>query len=271
MYLLGVILLLGITLVIVLLAGEIRQRRAGASLLRSAAIAFACSPGAPLVCCLLAIGVGAFGAETTTTDNRPLLFFAYWLICLLLACALVFLALFDLGKFEKCSIGDINDLWRIFRKILSQEKQERLSSMTDSPFSASDIRFMKIALSLASEVLVAPAQIPASERWWLRGERLSGRGYHHRAGGPHAEIFALEGAGKAARGADLYVTLEPCCHFGRTPPCVAAILRARYQTSFHRRTSDPQSKSLRQRSRKVEWGRSGSARAGLLEADCRRS
>ena len=53
-----------------------------------------------------------------------------------------------------------------------------------------------------------------------------GEGWHQRYGGPHAEIFALEAAGEAARGATLYVTLEPCCHHGKTPPCTDAILRA---------------------------------------------
>ncbi len=56
--------------------------------------------------------------------------------------------------------------------------------------------------------------------------RVLGRGFHHRAGGPHAEILALLQAGPAARGADLFVTLEPCRHWGRTPPCTRAILQA---------------------------------------------
>ena len=53
-----------------------------------------------------------------------------------------------------------------------------------------------------------------------------GRGYHQRFGGPHAEVNALHEAGNRARGAVLYVTLEPCCHTGKTPPCVDAILQA---------------------------------------------
>jgi diaminohydroxyphosphoribosylaminopyrimidine deaminase/5-amino-6-(5-phosphoribosylamino)uracil reductase len=54
--------------------------------------------------------------------------------------------------------------------------------------------------------------------------RVLGRGYHHRAGGAHAEVIALQRAGPQARGATLYVTLEPCSHFGRTPPCVDRVL-----------------------------------------------
>ena len=53
-----------------------------------------------------------------------------------------------------------------------------------------------------------------------------GSGWHRQVGGPHAEVEALHAAGPAARGATLYVTLEPCCHHGRTPPCVDAVLAA---------------------------------------------
>ena len=59
-----------------------------------------------------------------------------------------------------------------------------------------------------------------------RGDEVVGEGWHERAGGPHAEFLALEAAGERARGATLYVTLEPCAHHGRTPPCVDAILAA---------------------------------------------
>jgi diaminohydroxyphosphoribosylaminopyrimidine deaminase/5-amino-6-(5-phosphoribosylamino)uracil reductase len=60
----------------------------------------------------------------------------------------------------------------------------------------------------------------------VAGGEIVGEGWHERAGGPHAEIVALEAAGDRARGADLYVTLEPCAHHGRTPPCVDAIVAA---------------------------------------------
>lgn len=58
-----------------------------------------------------------------------------------------------------------------------------------------------------------------------QGEVLA-EGYHKKAGGPHAEIEAIKIAGKKAKGATLVVTLEPCCHFGKTPPCTDAIIEA---------------------------------------------
>ncbi len=60
----------------------------------------------------------------------------------------------------------------------------------------------------------------------VKGGRLLAEGYHRKAGGPHAEIYALRKAAGRARGATLYVTLEPCCTWGRTPPCTDAILKA---------------------------------------------
>jgi diaminohydroxyphosphoribosylaminopyrimidine deaminase/5-amino-6-(5-phosphoribosylamino)uracil reductase len=58
----------------------------------------------------------------------------------------------------------------------------------------------------------------------VAGDEVVGEGWHERAGGPHAEVVALEAARERARGATLYVTLEPCAHHGRTPPCADAIL-----------------------------------------------
>ena len=60
----------------------------------------------------------------------------------------------------------------------------------------------------------------------VRDDEVLGEGWHERAGGPHGEVVALEAAGEGARGATLFVTMEPCTHYGRTPPCVDRVLEA---------------------------------------------
>lgn len=90
----------------------------------------------------------------------------------------------------------------------------------------SDLKWMREALALArhGEGLTRPN--PPVGAVVVKNGRKIGQGWHKQAGGPHAELFALRQAGPAARGATLYVTLEPCATFGRTPPCTAAIIRA---------------------------------------------
>ena len=89
-----------------------------------------------------------------------------------------------------------------------------------------DIAFMECALAEArkGEGLTNPN--PAVGAVVVRDGRIVGRGFHPRVGEPHAEVFALRDAGAAARGADLYVTLEPCSTSGRTPPCTDAVIAA---------------------------------------------
>ncbi|TWU25512.1 bifunctional diaminohydroxyphosphoribosylaminopyrimidine deaminase/5-amino-6-(5-phosphoribosylamino)uracil reductase RibD [Bythopirellula polymerisocia] len=60
----------------------------------------------------------------------------------------------------------------------------------------------------------------------VQGGKVAGEGWHQKFGGPHAEIVALAAAGKTAKGAEVYVTLEPCCHQGKTPPCTDALIKA---------------------------------------------
>jgi len=87
-------------------------------------------------------------------------------------------------------------------------------------------RFMRVALGEAAKGLGRTSPNPAVGAVLVRNGRVAARGHHARAGGPHAEIVAIRAAGARARGADLYTTLEPCDHFGRTPPCSIAILEA---------------------------------------------
>lgn len=93
-------------------------------------------------------------------------------------------------------------------------------------FDSDDYRFMARALRLAENGLYTCDPNPRVGCVLVRGGEIVGEGWHQRAGGPHAEIVALTAAGKRARGATAYVTLEPCCHHGRTPPCTEALVRA---------------------------------------------
>jgi diaminohydroxyphosphoribosylaminopyrimidine deaminase/5-amino-6-(5-phosphoribosylamino)uracil reductase len=86
--------------------------------------------------------------------------------------------------------------------------------------------YMKLALKLAAKGAGWVSPNPVVGAVLVQDGQIVGRGYHRRVGAPHAEVEALSRAGEAARGADLYVTLEPCNHEGRTPPCTQAVLAA---------------------------------------------
>ncbi|MCS6859253.1 MAG: bifunctional diaminohydroxyphosphoribosylaminopyrimidine deaminase/5-amino-6-(5-phosphoribosylamino)uracil reductase RibD [Abditibacteriales bacterium] len=88
----------------------------------------------------------------------------------------------------------------------------------------SDERWMRRALALARRSKGWTSPNPCVGAVIVKGGRVVGEGFHPRAGEPHAEVFAFRQAGKQARGGTLYVTLEPCVHYGRTPPCVEVIL-----------------------------------------------
>ncbi|MBN1868885.1 bifunctional diaminohydroxyphosphoribosylaminopyrimidine deaminase/5-amino-6-(5-phosphoribosylamino)uracil reductase RibD [Candidatus Sumerlaeota bacterium] len=92
--------------------------------------------------------------------------------------------------------------------------------------SARDRQFMHLALELAERARGQTSPNPMVGAVIVQGDEIVGQGYHQRAGEPHAEIVALREAGERARGATLYMNLEPCCHQGRTPPCTETILRA---------------------------------------------
>lgn len=92
-----------------------------------------------------------------------------------------------------------------------------------------DERFMRMALAEARRSLGRVAPNPAVGAVVVRAGEVIASGSTAPPPGPHAEIVALRQAGETARGADLYVTLEPCCHYGRTPPCTDAIIEAGVQ------------------------------------------
>ena len=93
-------------------------------------------------------------------------------------------------------------------------------------FSVADHAQMARALQLAARGLFTTSPNPRVGCVIVKDGRVIGEGWHERAGTPHAEIHALKAAGEAARGATVYVTLEPCSHHGRTPPCAEALVNA---------------------------------------------
>lgn len=93
-------------------------------------------------------------------------------------------------------------------------------------FSTLDHLHMARALRLAEGAAFTARPNPMVGCVIAHGERIVGEGWHQRTGGPHAEVFALRQAGAEARGATAYVTLEPCAHYGRTPPCALALIEA---------------------------------------------
>ena len=93
-------------------------------------------------------------------------------------------------------------------------------------FTSQDSRWMAQALQLAEQGLYSTSPNPRVGCVLVTGEKIVGSGWHRRAGEPHAEVYALREAGGAARGSTAYVTLEPCSHHGRTPPCAEALVEA---------------------------------------------
>ena len=85
---------------------------------------------------------------------------------------------------------------------------------------------MDRALELAKKSLGRTSPNPLVGAVVVKNNQIVGQGYHQGVGTAHGERVALEEAGDLAKGADLYVTLEPCNHFGRTPPCTKAIIEA---------------------------------------------
>jgi diaminohydroxyphosphoribosylaminopyrimidine deaminase / 5-amino-6-(5-phosphoribosylamino)uracil reductase len=93
-------------------------------------------------------------------------------------------------------------------------------------FSESDHQFMQRALELAALGRFTTSPNPNVGAVVVKDGVIVGEGYHQQAGGPHAEVFALRQAAEKAKGATCYVTLEPCSHYGRTPPCALALIDA---------------------------------------------
>jgi diaminohydroxyphosphoribosylaminopyrimidine deaminase/5-amino-6-(5-phosphoribosylamino)uracil reductase len=128
-------------------------------------------------------------------------------------------------------------------------------------------RFILVALGLARRGFSYTSPNPVVGAVVVKGGKIIARGWHRRAGLAHAEAEAIKKAGRRARGADLYVTLEPCCHHGRTPPCTASIIAAGIRRVFiGMKDPNPQVKGRGIR----ELKRAGmEVRTGFLEKRCR--
>ncbi|KOE31486.1 5-amino-6-(5-phosphoribosylamino)uracil reductase [Aggregatibacter actinomycetemcomitans D17P-3] len=96
----------------------------------------------------------------------------------------------------------------------------------DAQFSPQDVAFMQLALDLAKQGEFTTTPNPSVGCVLVKNGKIVGKGFHFKAGEPHAEVMALREAGENARGATAYVTLEPCFHFGRTPPCAKGLAEA---------------------------------------------
>ena len=126
---------------------------------------------------------------------------------------------------------------------------------------------MRDALAEGRKGLGLTAPNPPVGAVVVRDGRVVGRGHHERAGAPHAEPIALADAGAAAEGADLVVTLEPCCTAGKTPPCTEAILRAGIRRVFVGCTDPNPVHAGRGLSQMEQAG--VEVRCGILEPECR--
>jgi len=131
-----------------------------------------------------------------------------------------------------------------------------------------DERWMKRAVELAKKAGEATRPNPRVGAILVKGGKMVGAGYHRRAGLPHAEIEAIHQAGVRAKGADLYVTLEPCSSHGRTPPCTDAIIEARVRRVIYGSGDvDPRNQGKADRIlRKAGIG----VTRGVLEGECQR-
>jgi diaminohydroxyphosphoribosylaminopyrimidine deaminase / 5-amino-6-(5-phosphoribosylamino)uracil reductase len=111
-------------------------------------------------------------------------------------------------------------------------RARRASGAAPAPAGDEAERFMRLALAEAEKGRGRTSPNPAVGAVLVKGGRVVARGYHARAGAPHAEVVVLAAAGARARGADLYTTLEPCNHWGKTPPCSLAIVQAGVRRVF---------------------------------------
>ncbi len=131
-----------------------------------------------------------------------------------------------------------------------------------------DERWMKRALRLAEKGRGRTSPNPMVGAVLVKNGKSVGEGYHVKAGTDHAEIIALKRAGEEARGAILYLNLEPCTHYGRTPPCAPAVIEAKVKRAVIG-MEDP-NPSVRGRGLESLKRAGLDVEVGILEKECRR-
>lgn len=99
-------------------------------------------------------------------------------------------------------------------------------------FLSYDEKYMRLAMQLAGSAIGRTSPNPLVGAVIVKDNRVVGCGWHRKAGTPHAEVHALNQAGELAQGADVYVTLEPCAHYGKTPPCSKALVEAKVKNVY---------------------------------------
>lgn len=99
-------------------------------------------------------------------------------------------------------------------------------------FLSYDEKYMRLAMQLAGNAIGRTSPNPLVGAVIVKDNRVVGCGWHRKAGTPHAEVHALNQAGELAQGADVYVTLEPCAHYGKTPPCSKALVEAKVKNVY---------------------------------------
>jgi diaminohydroxyphosphoribosylaminopyrimidine deaminase / 5-amino-6-(5-phosphoribosylamino)uracil reductase len=139
--------------------------------------------------------------------------------------------------------------------------------LAEPTWSVQDRRYLRLAYRLARKGAGRTSPNPMVGAVLVRSGKIVGAGYHRVAGSDHAEIVALKQAGAKAQGATLYITLEPCSHYGRTPPCADALIRAGIKNVVAA-MSDPNPRVAGRGFKKLR--RAGIVvRTGLMEAECR--
>lgn len=99
-------------------------------------------------------------------------------------------------------------------------------------FLSYDEKYMRLAMQLAGNAIGRTSPNPLVGAVIVKDNRVVGCGWHRKAGTPHAEVHALNQVGELAQGADVYVTLEPCAHYGKTPPCSKALVEAKVKNVY---------------------------------------